>query len=375
MNAETLPETKKRRTIVSIVIPAYNAERFLERTLRSAAAQTYSALEIIVVDDGSTDTTHEIALRAADADARVRVIRVANGGVARARNIGIEHSRGDYVAFLDADDIWHPTKIALQVATLEAADASWAACYSLIRPIDTDDVVRLPGPNRHRSGYILAQHLFARFIGNGSNLLVRRSAAVAVGGFDPSYADSGIGGCEDLDFELKLAARYRIAVVPQFLVGYRQYAGNMSSDHLRMSRAIVETVRRAIAANPDLPHLAVRCALATAHNWASFTLWRNGKISLSLKHRLVVLKNDPLLDAFRIFDGFARRLRALLGRDRMQPRRYMDFSPLDHLEQRPSYYHELRLRQLAKIDAERETAVFHSQTPVVPVQSPPDGSR
>ncbi|GLQ53672.1 glycosyltransferase family 2 protein [Devosia nitrariae] len=367
---------KSREKLISVVIPAYNAERFLERTLRSAAAQTYSPIEIIVIDDGSTDTTRDIALRFAEADARVKVINVANGGVARARNIGIERSRGDYVAFLDADDLWHPTKIALQVATLEAADdPSWAACYTLFRSIDTDDFTQRPGPSRYRSGYILAQLLFAKFVGNGSSLLVRRSAALAVGGFDPSYADAGIGGSEDLDFELRLAARYRIAAVPQFLVGYRRYVGNMSSSQLRMSRAVVETVRRCLAANPDLPKAAGRYALATTHNWAGgFNLWREGGAALSLAHKMTAFRNDPLLTAFRIYHWLGRRWHAVTAavapRAPAGPRKYLDVSPLDGLELRPSRYHELRLRQLARIDAERERRLFSSKPSTSTVTRP-----
>lgn len=356
---------KASAALVSVVIPAYNAGPFIERTLRSVIAQTYPSIEIIVVDDGSTDTTRAIACRVAEADARVKVISVANGGVARARNIGIEASRGEYVAFLDADDLWHPTKIALQVAALEAAgDPSWAASYTLSRSINADDLTRRPDPNRYRSGYILAQHLFARFVGNGSSLLVRRSAALAIGGFDPSYADAGIGGSEDLDFELKIAARYRIAAVPQFLVGYRHHPGNMSSNHVRMSRAIIETIRRSLAANPDLPDAAVRYILATTYNWASLILWRDGKIMLWLKHKLLALMNDPVLIAFRLFKWFNRKLRAVDaavgGRRKTIPRHYLEFSPLEGLEQRPSFYHELRLRQLARVDAQREQRLFNS---------------
>lgn len=353
--------------LVSVVIPAYNAERFLERTLRSAAAQTHPTLEIIVVDDGSTDTTRDIAVKAAEADERIKVISVANGGVARARNTGIEHARGDYVAFLDADDLWHPTKIALQVAALEAAEPTWAACYALKRPIDADDFTWRPGSSRRRSGYILAQLLFGRFVGNGSSLLVRRTAALNVGGFDPSYADAGIGGCEDLDFELKLAARYRIAAVPQFLVGYRFHADMMSSNYVRMSHAMIETIRRCLAANPGLPETAARYALAATHNWAGLMLWREGKLALSLKHRLAVFRYDPLLTAFNIFGWLAAQLRAIktryVPRAAAKPRPYLELSPLDGVVQRQSRYYELRLRELAKIDAGLEARLFGSGEP------------
>ena len=90
----------KKQPLTSVVIPAYNAELFLERTLRSALGQTHSNLEVIVVDDGSTDKTRVIAEAAAAADDRVRILSVPNGGVAKARNIGIAEANGEFVAFL-----------------------------------------------------------------------------------------------------------------------------------------------------------------------------------------------------------------------------------------------------------------------------------
>lgn len=366
----------KSETLVSVVIPAFNAERFLQRTLRSAMAQTHSALEIIVVDDGSTDTTRDIALRGSEVDARICVVSVARGGVARARNVGIEHAKGDYVAFLDADDLWHPTKIALQLDALEAADLSWAACYALYRPIDADDFLLELGSTRHRSGYILAQHLFAKFVGNGSNLLVRKAAALAVGGFDPSYADAGIGGTEDLDFELKLAARYRIAAVPQFLVGYRHYPGNMSSDQVRMSRAIIETVGRSLSTNPTLPKSAVRFVQAETYYRASGrSLLHNGHVGLLLKHKIMAIRNDPILAVFGAAGVLGKTLRsirtAFAQGAQAQPRLYLDISPLEGAAQRPpSRYHEFRLRQLARIDGDREAALLHPEDPGDAVSEP-----
>ncbi|WP_369726014.1 glycosyltransferase family 2 protein [Bradyrhizobium sp. LLZ17] len=113
--------------LVSIVIPAYNAERFIARTLASAQAQTYEKLEIIVIDDGSTDNTRSVVEAIAATDKRLELISTPNRGVARARNLGIENARGPYVAFLDADDLWHPTKIARQVEALDThrSDPSW----------------------------------------------------------------------------------------------------------------------------------------------------------------------------------------------------------------------------------------------------------
>jgi glycosyltransferase involved in cell wall biosynthesis len=264
--------------LVSIIVPAYNAERFLARTLRSALQQTYVTFEMIVIDDGSTDSTGAVARDFAQSDERIRVISVANGGVAKARNIGISEAAGELVAFLDADDLWHPTKLERQVAVLdEIKDA--AAVYALSRDIDVDDRVYGRGRLVVFNGYTFARHLYVRPIGNGSTMLVRRENALAVGGFEPSWAARGIGGCEDLDFELKLAARYPMAAIPLYLVGYRHHPGSMSSNKLRMVRAAVGTITLHAVLRPQLPDWAAKAALVeisayAVTNYAKGGYWR-----------------------------------------------------------------------------------------------------
>ncbi|MDF2765542.1 MAG: glycosyltransferase family 2 protein, partial [Rhodospirillales bacterium] len=126
--------------LVSVVIPAFNAERFLARTLDSVSRQTYSALEIIVVDDGSLDGTAGIVRQQAALDPRVRLIRQENAGVAAARNRGIAESDGCFVAPLDADDLWHPQKIELQLRRFEERpSAGLVYCWSI--GIDEEDRV------------------------------------------------------------------------------------------------------------------------------------------------------------------------------------------------------------------------------------------
>ncbi|KKZ84123.1 glycosyl transferase (plasmid) [Rhizobium phaseoli Ch24-10] len=239
--------------LVSVVIPAFNASTYIERTLRSAMRQTYAALEIIVVNDGSTDDTAKLVRRVAMSDSRIRLLSTSNRGVAAARNTQIDASSGRFVAFLDADDLWHPTKIEKQVNALNRLSWHWAAVYTLHYLINEDDEIIRPGSSDVARGYIYARHLNVKYMGNGSALLVRRNVALAIGGFDSSYAAAGLGGCEDLDFELKLAARYFIEVVLERLVGHRKHPGSMSSDHLRMGRSALEVVRRSVAANPQLP--------------------------------------------------------------------------------------------------------------------------
>jgi glycosyltransferase involved in cell wall biosynthesis len=257
----------KQLPLVTVVIPAYNAAPFIERTLRSALRQTYSRLEILIINDGSTDSTEQLAQAAAELDSRMRIISVPNGGVACARNIGIEEAAGELIAFLDADDLWHPTKIELQLAALHKMEDA-AGAYALARHIDPNDRVILTHKPVTFSGYTFARHLYSKPVGNGSALLVRRKNAIAVGGFESSWAARGLGGCEDLDFELKLAAKYPIASVPLYLVGYRVSPGNMSSDKIRMARAAMETVSTHIAMCPQFPAWAQKAVTAATSSYA-----------------------------------------------------------------------------------------------------------
>ncbi|MBB3302472.1 glycosyltransferase involved in cell wall biosynthesis [Rhizobium sp. BK077] len=281
------------RPLVAVVIPAFNASTYIERTLRSAMRQTYAALEIIVVNDGSTDDTAKLVEQIAMSDSRIRLLSTPNRGVAAARNTGIEASSGQFVAFLDADDLWHPTKIEKQVKALNRLSSHWAAVYTLHYIINEDDEIIRPGSSDVARGYIYARHLNVKYIGNGSALLVRRNAALAIGGFDSSYAAAGMGGCEDLDFELKLAARHFIEVVPERLVGYRKHPGSMSSDHLRMGKSALEVVRRSLAANPQLPRYAIGSAIDATQKYAFWEFREARRTFLSLLTLRPILRSDP----------------------------------------------------------------------------------
>jgi glycosyltransferase involved in cell wall biosynthesis len=296
----------KKQPLTSVVIPAYNAELFLERTLCSALRQTHSNLEVIVVDDGSTDKTRVIAEAAAATDDRVRILSVPNGGVAKARNIGIAEANGEFVAFLDADDLWHPTKIERQLAAMSpgTGDCQPAAVYTFTRTIDLEDRVTGSGGRVVLTGYSFARHLFAKPVGNGSSILVRRETAITVGGFDPTWAARGIGGCEDLDFELRIAAKYPITAIGLYLVGYRQYPGNMSSNSLAMALGAIATVERHIELCPELPDWAARGARAAISEYALGRL-------LGARHRKLLLQE--LAHLFRTDFGRGLKLAALIS--------------------------------------------------------------
>src|SRR5262245_14498035 len=152
--------------LVSVVVPAFNAAKTIAETLHSISRQTYSALEIVVVDDGSTDATANIVRR--HADPRLRIVAKANGGVASARNACSRESRGAFVALIVADDLWHPTKIAKQLPVLLAGGPEMALVYAPFRLIDGDGHV-LASPHKYGvNGWVIHRHFYSNLVGNGS---------------------------------------------------------------------------------------------------------------------------------------------------------------------------------------------------------------
>ena len=222
-------------TLVTVVIPAYNAIATIDDTLESVRGQTHRALEILVVDDGSTDGTQDAVLRHARKDERVRLITQANAGVAAARNTGISQARGAYIAPVDADDVWRADKIALQLAAFSRSDTI-GLVYSWSVLIDEGDLILDAKPTPDVPGNLLVTVARRNIIGNGSAIMVRKEIAQAVG-YDPSLRARGAQGCEDWKFYFDAAEHCDFAVVPAYLTGYRQMRGNMSSDVTRMLRS------------------------------------------------------------------------------------------------------------------------------------------
>jgi len=268
--------------LVSVVLPAHNAERTVAATLASIRAQTYRDLEIIVVDDGSTDATAAIVRREAGKDERIRLISTRNGGVARARNIGIAASRGAYVAPIDADDLWHPEKITRQVVAIEAGGPEMAFVYTFYRRIDEADRLLYSADPWDFSGHVFLRMLLLNFIGNGSSLLIRRAPLEEVGGYEPELHRQGAQGCEDYLIQLLLASRWKVGVVPEYLTGYRLTPGAMSEDQVRMERSNLLLLEQIRMRFPDIPadvmavaEASVRARLAVVHATCQYRFARS----------------------------------------------------------------------------------------------------
>jgi glycosyltransferase involved in cell wall biosynthesis len=221
---------------------AHNAAGTIAASVESVLRQTRSDLELIVVDDGSTDETGEVL--AGIGDARVVVLRQPQRGPSAARNLALAHARGEFVAPIDADDIWLPRKLELQIQALDRrADAALAYGWTDfvdedLRPLHGDDRVTF-------EGHVQEALLRKNFICCGSNTLMRRAAVADAGGFDET-----LEAAEDWELHTRLAARHAFAAVPEVVVWYRRSPRSLSSQFWLMERNYLTASRKVFAAAP-----------------------------------------------------------------------------------------------------------------------------
>jgi len=207
---------------VSVIIPTYNRAADLSRALDSVFAQTFPIAEIVVVDDGSTDNTREVV---AGFGSRVTYVRQNNSGAAAARNRAIRIATGEWLAFLDSDDWWMPEKIRLQVEALHRNPEAILAYTSawIISPDGAREMCQAVEPSRL---WPTLRH--SNLITSCSSVMVRREAVIAAGGFDESLSLS-----DDWDMWIRLAQKYRFAVVPEPVLAYTITPNSLSQDPKR----------------------------------------------------------------------------------------------------------------------------------------------
>lgn len=244
--------------LVSVIIPAYNAEAFIASTLQSVLAQTYRNLDVIVVDDGSCDRTVEVVQQFVAMDERVRLLQQPNGGVSAARNLAIAHSHGEFVAPVDADDIWYPRHVEQQVRCFQSGDASLGLVYSWSVDIDETDALLGTFRASEIQGNVFTTLVCHNFLGNASASMMRRSCLDRVGLYDSGLRAQQAQGCEDWDLYLRLAEHFTFGVVSSFTVGYRKLSGSMSGDYRQMARSHAVVMQSIRQRHPDLPALLFR---------------------------------------------------------------------------------------------------------------------
>ena len=219
--------------LVSIVIPCYNQGRYLGDAIESARRQSHEPVEVIVVDDGSTDDTARVSAAHPD----VRYVHQRNAGTAAARNRGLRDSRGEFVVFLDADDRLLPDAVAASVDYLARhPDVAFVAGH--VRLIEADGTPGIvPAQDHEPAGY--AALLRWNHIWTPGVVLYRRTAFDAVGDFDASA-----GGSADFDLNIRIARRLAIGCHHQVVLDYRQHDANMTRDAAHMLRSAVAVRRR-----------------------------------------------------------------------------------------------------------------------------------
>lgn len=232
---------------VSVIIPTYQCGNYISRAIESVLAQTYRDYEIIVIDDGSTDNTHQVLTRY---DGQICLIEQKNQGVATARNSGILRSNAELFAFLDADDYWLPDKLAQQITLMDQDPSTglvysdmYFAKYSKPLPINYFSLVQ------PQKGNVFPSLFLNNFIPT-STVVVRRTSLDMTRLFDPRFSP-----CEDYDLWLRIARNWRIDFTNQPLAYYDIREGSLSRNDLRMILSLLAVKQSILASEPDMLRL------------------------------------------------------------------------------------------------------------------------
>lgn len=261
---------------VSVVIPLYNTEQYIARTLQSALNQTYTDFEILIVDDGSTDRGVEICQ--SFSDSRIKILQQANKGLPGARNTGIRHAQGDYIALLDSDDCWSPQKLDRHVAHLEQnPDVGISFCYSEFIN-ESDKRLGLYQKSKRLTGITPDYILCRNPVGNGSAAVIRRSVlkdiefqAEIQGKVERCYFDEHLrersADATDVEFWLRtcITTKWIIAGIPEVLTYYRINGGGLSANAIQQLYALDRVIEKTRTYAPDV---IARCeSLARAYHF------------------------------------------------------------------------------------------------------------
>lgn len=226
---------------VDVIIPAYNAARYLPAAIESVITQTFTDWRILLVDDGSTDDTAEIVAPFLDRlGSRISYIKQDNRGLPAARNTAVQASTSEFLALLDADDLWMPCRLSESVKILEERPQAGLS-YGQVAVIDPEGrtLRTFEGNPRHAEGRI-ASYIYMREITLPCpSMTFRRSCIDEVG-----YFDETMRATEDRDLWLRIALRHEVAFVPKMLASYRVSPNSMSNDSQRMFQSQLQFIRK-----------------------------------------------------------------------------------------------------------------------------------
>jgi glycosyltransferase involved in cell wall biosynthesis len=273
---------------VSVIIPTYNFGRFVKESIQSVLVQTIGLLEIIVIDDGSTDDTAEVVTSIKDE--RLRYVRQENAGVSAARNRGAAESRGEYIAFCDADDVWEPTKLEKQIALFEA-DREIGLVDCGMREFNDETGQTIGFYLDGGSGWVADALLLWEgpvVVGPGGTIVVTREAFDTIGGFDERQK---VG--EDWDFCYRVARKYKVGFVPEPLVNYRSHGGAAHRSVAQMEKGMTLFYQKAFASGDEHVMSLKNRALSNFHKVLSGSYFDSREYSKSLSHAVKSIALRP----------------------------------------------------------------------------------
>lgn len=224
---------------VSVIVPTYNRADLIRDSIDSVLNQTFQDFEIVVIDDGSTDNTKNIVEEYSDS--RIKYFYQKNAGLNAARNSGIRESCGKYIAYIDSDDIWEPTKLEKQVRVLEKfPDVGLVYCGSSL--IDENGSPAGKRPLISHRGYVFEKIIKYNFLYNGSIVLFRRDCLEKVGLFDEQTVRM-----TDWEFYLRFAIYYKFYGIPEYLIKYRVHNKTMTNDFKLFEKSSFQIIDKTFA--------------------------------------------------------------------------------------------------------------------------------
>ncbi|MEH2183594.1 glycosyltransferase [Nostoc sp.] len=252
-------KTSKPIPKISVIIPTCNNEKTIKHTIQSVLNQTFTDLELIVINDGSEDSTLEVVTKIQDS--RIKVFSYSNAGGNVSRNRGLDHAVGEFVSFLDADDLWTPDKLQSQLKALQK-NVTAKVAYSWTDYIDENGQFLLSGKRINVNGNGYEKLLLNNFLENGSNPLIYRKALITLGGFDES-----LKAAQDWDMWLRLASNFDFICVPSVQILYRISSNSVSSNLVRQEKTCLQVLEKAYKEKPSTLKQSWNISLANLYKY------------------------------------------------------------------------------------------------------------
>ncbi|MEH2192054.1 MAG: glycosyltransferase [Nostoc sp.] len=252
-------ESSSKSPKISVIIPAYNSEKTIGYTIQSVLNQTFSNLELIIINDGSEDSTLKVITQIPDS--RIQVFSFPNAGGNVSRNRGLRRAVGEFVSFLDADDLWTRDKLQSQLKALQENITAKVA-YSWTDYIDENGEFVLSGKRVNIKGNVYENLLLNNFLENGSNPLIYRKALITLGGFDES-----LNAAQDWDMWLRLASKFDFICVPSVQILYRISSNSVSSNLIRQEKYCLQVLKRAYKEKPSTLKNSWNISLANLYKY------------------------------------------------------------------------------------------------------------